>query len=474
MADAQPAPSSANAAYGALSGKLEQNISKENEAIDPLIEKYKSTSAQPLPKPPDGNKTPDAPQPDLNKGMWEFLTTANVLSALAGLGARQHSTAALTAFSAGVQGFRQGKIDDAKQQLDTWKAESQAANENAKKELDAYNAALNNRKQSLDEIMQQMQLISTQYKNDNMTYLAQIKDIVSIEKLTQQMDIAQKGMDLKYQQLANNFDKIITDATGVQQASGIFAQTHPFPRTGNEQDMKAWNQAFTQWMQTPEGQSAVKQSSQNIGGYDEATRQRMADQRAAGDTAGSTVRGYSKGSRLAQADIENRATATGKSGADMSAASAERAGTIAGERTVGNRSANIALAASEANKMADIVMQTSAKVPRGAFVPGNAGEIAIARSFSDPNAASYVAAINSFINAYSRAINPSGQARVSDKEHARELILAGYSDGTIKAVIGTLKQEMQAALQAPGEVKQQLRGDIGGDRFKGFTAEPIP
>lgn len=480
MPDAQTPGPSTDAAYGALSGKLEQNISKEQAAYDPLIEKYKSTAAQPQPQ-LQQEKTPEAPKADLNKGMWEFLTTANVLSALAGLGARQHTTAALTAFSAGVQGFRQGKIEDAKQQLDTWKAESEEAQQNSKKELDAYNAALNNRKQSLDEIMQNMQIVSTQYKNENMTYLAQIKDIVSIEKLTQQMDIAQKGMELKYQQLANQFDKIVTDATGVQQASQVYAQSHPVPRSGNQQEWQQWQLGLAQWLQTPEGQSAVKQGSGNLGGYDEATRQRMGDQRASGDLAGSAVRGYGKGSRAAQADIENRATASGKTGADMSAASAERAGTMSAERTLGTQGVRLNVAGKAAYKAADLVLSNSSQVPRGSFVPTNTGEIALNKATSDPATLKYLASLNTFINTYARAISPTGQARISDKEHARDLIVAGYSDKGIQAVMGTLKQEIDNEQSAVKETQQDItRGGAGGvgasqgDKFKGFSAEPIP
>jgi hypothetical protein len=79
----------------------------------------------------------------------------------------------------------------------------------------------------------------------------------------------------------------------------------------------------------------------------------------------------------------------------------------------------------------------------------------------------FVAANNSFINAYARAISPTGTPTVPDKEHAREMLEVAFSKGDYEATIDQLKMEMQAAKASPQKAKQDIRdlatGKGGGD-----------
>lgn len=137
-------------------------------------------------------------------------------------------------------------------------------------------------------------------------------------------------------------------------------------------------------------------------------------------------------------------------------------GDKAAARAVGTRSAAIELAANEARQMAPLVLETSAKFSRTNFPKINEAIAAYEKGTGDVAVVQFGAAINSFINAYARAINPGGVATVSDKEHAREILSRADSPEQVKGILELLNKEMSAAQAAPREIRQQQRQAIIG------------
>ena len=135
----------------------------------------------------------------------------------------------------------------------------------------------------------------------------------------------------------------------------------------------------------------------------------------------------------------------------------EQAGALAGQRTVGARAANISLAANEANNMIPIALEASEKLPRTQYMPWNQMVQAVQKGSSSPELASFVAATNSLVNSYVRAVSPSGVPTDSMRQHAYDMLNAAQGPEAYKAVVATMQKEMQAALQAPGQVKAELR-----------------
>ena len=129
----------------------------------------------------------------------------------------------------------------------------------------------------------------------------------------------------------------------------------------------------------------------------------------------------------------------------------------AAQRALGTRSANFGLAEKEAYAMADLVTEASSKVPRTQFMPINKAIIAYENNTGDPEARQFGAALNSFINAYARAVSPIGTPTVSDKDHARSMLSTADSHEALTAIMGQLKREMDAAGAAPGAVQKQMR-----------------
>ena len=138
-------------------------------------------------------------------------------------------------------------------------------------------------------------------------------------------------------------------------------------------------------------------------------------------------------------------------------AKAEFQGQKAAQRALGTRTANFGLAEKEALEMADLVVNTSAVVARTNFMPVNKAIIAYNDQTGDPETRAFGAALNSFINAYARAVSPVGTPHVSDKDHARAMLSRADGHKALVAIMDQLKAEMKAAEKAPSAVRDQLR-----------------
>lgn len=148
---------------------------------------------------------------------------------------------------------------------------------------------------------------------------------------------------------------------------------------------------------------------------------------------------------------------------EMLSAQAEFQGQKAGQRTLGTRTANIEMAATEAASLADLAKAASEKVPRTEFKKLNDVVQAAQKAGSSPELRAFVASNTSLINAYARAINPQGVGTVADKEHARDMLDTAFSKGDYAATVDQLLLEIKAAKESPGTVKGEMRDRFVGD-----------
>lgn len=177
-------------------------------------------------------------------------------------------------------------------------------------------------------------------------------------------------------------------------------------------------------------------------------------------------------------DVMARVPQISASANDIIGNKAEVAGITAGARSVGTRSANFGLAKSEAYSMADLVTKASESVPRTSFQPINKVLSSYYTNTGDPKIREFGAAINSFINAYARAVSPVGTPTVSDKDHARDMLSSADSHAQVVAIIEQLKREMEAAGNAPkvvrGEQRQAVQELGGGPGIGGTPRTAAP
>ena len=186
------------------------------------------------------------------------------------------------------------------------------------------------------------------------------------------------------------------------------------------------------------------------------------------------VQGFARNAtaRIAlQNAIVDEAMAQGLGPEATAAKMAEYAGITAGSRTIGQRSANISLAATEAQEMIQIVRDASAKVGRTQFVPWNVALRAYETNTGSPEISAFGASVNALVNVYARAINPTGQPTVSDKEHARDVINTVQSPAQVDAVLNIINRELEIAKKAPKSVREALRKEVDN---KGATSTGKP
>lgn len=206
----------------------------------------------------------------------------------------------------------------------------------------------------------------------------------------------------------------------------------------------------------------------------------MARQAWTGDMSVLQGLGYSQqgaNNRIAlRNEIQKVGVQMGKTPEELAAKNAEFFGTKAGQRTLGTRSANIEMAVSEAQQMAPLALDASSKVSRTEYPTLNALLLAAEKGTGGENVTRLGIATNSLINIYARAINPQGVATVSDKDHARELLAAAWSNGQYAAGIDQLMKELEAARRSPGIVREGFRSTITGvgDKSSGeWTVEKV-
>ena len=200
------------------------------------------------------------------------------------------------------------------------------------------------------------------------------------------------------------------------------------------------------------------------GMLDDDTLKEMVEQYRAGDTT--VVQNLGRGAQGAanivkfRQNLARQLKAEGKSGAEQAAAIADFRGIAAGERAAGTRMAGVEIAGNEAYTMIDLARTASHAVDRSNFMPLAKAENLIQTNRGNPELAKFVAATTSLVNAYARAVSPSGTPTVADKEHAYAMLNTAQSTQAYDAVLDQLKAEIEAAKAAPRTVRKDLRDAI--------------
>lgn len=164
----------------------------------------------------------------------------------------------------------------------------------------------------------------------------------------------------------------------------------------------------------------------------------------------------------------------GWNGADIAAANAEFAGTTAAQRSIATKAGNISMAATEAMKVMPLALAASDKVVRSGFLPFGKAEVMFNAQTNDPNLREFATANNALVNIYSRAISPTGNPTVSDKDHARELLSTAYDQKSYNAIVGQMQKEIDAAMESPKAVRESLRSSITGRIEPGAKSNAMP
>jgi len=244
-------------------------------------------------------------------------------------------------------------------------------------------------------------------------------------------------------------------------------------RVGTNEVTQQWNDKTQKWDEIARGPAFKPEAETAV--LTPQVLDTMAEQALAGDK--SVFTGLGRGAQGAKnivalrTAMNNKMLENGWSGKDIAAKNAEFIGLTSGQRTLGTRTANIEMAGTEFNNMIPLAREASALVPRSGFLPFGKANVMFDEQTNDPALRQFAAANNSLVNTYARAISPTGQPTIHDKEHAREMLSTAFDQRSYNATLDQLEREIAAARKSPGQVRESFNRSITG-RPEQSTAAP--
>jgi hypothetical protein len=385
---------------------------ERRKTLDPMIAGVRRDLDRPGPQVPQLEKTPKPPAQQLGQGSMEFLQIATVFGALAGVLTRRGTTTALNAFSGAIQGFTQGNLEVYKSKIEEWREAVATVKDDNQSKLDQYNAIWKDRKLNIDQKMESIKLVASQY-GDEITY--------------------NLGQQRNFTMLAQSIEK----------------QREFFMRF-EESTKRLDNQT-----------RSIDARLDNMQAASDAALMPLVERRLNGDKSVTTQMGRSQATLkafntlLSKVQQERGFTAENQAAADRDYASKLREAT-----TVGGRAGNIAISVNEAKNMVPQALAASRASPRRGIALWNeaANEWKIQKG--DPAFANLVVKTNSLINIYSRAATGSSQGTVDSRVHAREMLNPNQPDKAYEASLQGLIDEISVMQKAPGNVREEMRTGV--------------
>jgi hypothetical protein len=159
-------PPALNANYNRARTQYQTDLNSEQAAEQPAMQRYRATTAQPMPDVPDPKRASPAPDAaQFNKDAQGWVSALAVLSSLIGARGRARGTGALKAFAGGMKGLQEGNQQAFDNAYKTWKAESDAMFKEHDEEMEKYQAVLKNRDLTEAEQVQEINMIGHGYQN---------------------------------------------------------------------------------------------------------------------------------------------------------------------------------------------------------------------------------------------------------------------------------------------------------------------
>lgn len=207
-----------------------------------------------------------------------------------------------------------------------------------------------------------------------------------------------------------------------------------------------WKAAMKKRVERETSPTSISLAGQAVPSRDALTL--AVDQYLAGDS--SAAQGYGRNALAKKAFTERlaeRAKELHMSGKDIANKVAEFQSLKAAERTAGTTAGRVAYAGEDVKEAAQLVRQSSAKLPRGEFIPFNKLMQMRQSAFSDPNLARYRLNMISLSNAYDMLAARGGTDKEKRAENRKSFELA-QSPEALEAVIQGAIDEARASGRA--------------------------
>ncbi len=442
--------------YGEVQKKQEELIPKFEEAQRPVVESLEKARAErdkliaaPITPPaaPTLQSVPQPPRQEYADPMKAFGSPAVILATLGSLFTRHPLKVAFNSAAAAMEGYHKGDKEKAELEQKNWKEATEAAITQNKTELEKYQAAWKETEHNVNERFAKMQAIAAGVKDEVM--LAQIK--------TGNLDLIWKTLE----QRQTAMDKLVQ-----------FQQT--------EKDRQ-------ERLRMQQERLDMARQNQEQGHLSEDALRRRAEQYVvAGDESVRRGMGGGVSGRVNLARLDDMITQVQK---EQNVDPKEQAKRIAGfigekqyQRTSGGYAARVEVASNEVAQMAPLALESSEKLERigGGYVAVNEAIQRWQRGTS--NLALTEFATNNFalMNAYVRAMNPTGVPRVQERveAHAEGLFKTATSQEAYRKMIETMLREVLAskravaATRSEAEVESKLIDLLSGKEGSAASDDP--
>lgn len=372
---------------------------------------------------------PPTPQPTDPSKIWG--SAAMLLAGLGGMMTRRPIVTAMNAASKVFEAYRSNDQEAARTAYDSWKV----ANENAMKIADFQQKQY---KEALDG-----------YEKDKTGALASLKaKMAAFQDTTGIQQLELHGIQGAQQHIIE-----------LERLQNDIAKAKPGLEKGNDQHMLAM-----------EMRSALAELKQATASGDQAKIQAANDKvKRAHQDAVEMNAAYGKGgtagnprslpAAFAQKYLQEHPDATAE---DLENAASEYREKQSASGTLGTRSTQIDLAATEAGNFAEQALAASKEVPRTNWRAANSAIQAGQTQASDPKLQKLLVATDALVNARARAISPSGQPHLSDQIEGRRLLSTAQSAETYEAAVQQMLAEVQGVKDATKTVKGEMHGDGSG------------
>jgi hypothetical protein len=394
--------------------RMDETEQARRTQMDPLIADARVQNNKPLPPTPRTQSIGKPPQSTFGPDMMGFMQSAMILGAIGGALGRKHVTNSLQAFASSIEGFKEGNLQQAKLKMDEWKAETDAVIQNNKQMVDQYTAVLKSRQLDLDQKMNEITLIASQWHDRAAYDAAAAKNVIELGKYIEQQRWHTEQLELKRDQM---------------------------------------------WQQT-------EMFRQKLGGIlteediDRLAKQGMTDESAFKNLGGGMVGNTNK--ELVQKRITALAQEQGKTpeqiAQDRAAFVAKKAGQSQGQRTIGAREANTAVNVAESEQTFPMALQALDAVKASDYLPYNRAVQTIQRGVGSPELARLVTATEAVLTAYAQTMARSGTSTVHNRERAERQLNEAQSPAVYRAVIDQMQQEMAAVRKSFPAARKMLEG----------------
>ena len=368
---------------------------------------------------------PAAPKSNMGDDAAQWIAAATVMGALAGGTARHANINSLTAFAGVLNGAKEGNQAKFEQSEKEWEHYAKQVSESNKQMLDSYNAILEDKKQSMQEKLLALQLEARKFQDDQTFQHAAMGDYISVAHLMDARSQNQQNWD-KWTAQVRRDDKKIAETerhNRVTEGGGVVGD----PKAAMETRAQAIAKGALPPITNPRQQ------------LDRATM-----------------------ARVMEINPEFKAT-------DYTSANARA-------RTAGTFSARVDAATEEVAAMVPQAVEASRAFPRGSWVPLNKLVQQYDAGTSDPKYNDFMLANYGLLNAYVRAMNPTGVPRVTERleTHALGILSTATSPETYEVQVNRIIKEVQASRGAINAVRKDQPIELNPVAPRSAPATPAP